>query len=205
MIARIRGTVGEVRPGSVLLDVDDLTYEVFVPAVCVHELESRLGQRVTLFTLHYVEGNTSFGHLVPRLIGFLTEAERDFFVRYITVPGLGITKGLKSMTVPTAEIAAAIEARDATALARLPGIGRRTAEKAIAELHGKLRGFSIGHVEPAVTSVDSGVQTEAVEALTLLGYRRGEAEELVARTLSSGATAETVEDLVQQCFRHAAR
>jgi Holliday junction DNA helicase RuvA len=202
MIARIRGTVGEVRPNSVYIEVDDLTYEVLVPAVSLPELQTRIGQRVTLHTLQYVEGNTSFGNLVPRLIGFLTEAERDFFLRFITVPSIGISKGLKAMTMPIADIAGAIEARNAAVLSQLPGIGKRTAEKAIAELHGKLEGFHVGGAVPAATPAAQGVQAEAVDALMALGYRRGEAEDLIGRTLAAGARAESVEQLIQDCFRH---
>ena len=205
MIARLRGTVSEVRAASTYLDIDDLTYEVFVPAVSLAELKTRLGQRVTLFTLQYIEGNSSFGNLAPRLVGFLTEVERDFFLRFITVPGLGVNKGLKAMTVPTADIAAAIEARDIPFLSRLPGIGRRTAEKAIAELNGKLKGFYSGHIEPTATVPAQGFQAEAVDALTGLGYRRSEAEDLVGRTLAAGSKAATPEELVRDCFRHAAR
>ena len=203
MIARIRGTVSEVRKNSVLLDVDDLTYEIHVPAVSVPELQMRLSQRVTLFTIEYIEGNASFGNLAPRLVGFLSEAERDFFLEFIKVPGIGISKGLKAMTVPTGEIAEAIESRNIPALSRLPGIGRRTAEKAIAELNGKLAEFNTGRIVQAAVSVETTVQREAIEALIALGYRRPEAEDLVRRTMAGGSKAETAEKLVQDCFRHA--
>ncbi len=203
MIARIRGTVSEVGPNFVLLDIDDLTYEVYVPAVSVPELQMRVGQRVTLHTIEYIEGNPSFGNLAPRLVGFLTEAERDFFFEFIKVPGIGISKGLKAMTMPTAEIAEAIESRDIPTLSRLPGIGRRTAEKVIAELNGKLAEFSTGRIVPVAAAVETTVQSEAIEALIALGYRRPEAEDLVRRTMAAGSKAETAERLVQDCFRHA--
>ncbi len=206
MIARIRGTVSEVRPTSVYLDIDDLTYEVFVPAVSRPELEARVGQRVTLFTLEYIAGNPSFGSLTPQLIGFLSESERDFFLRFITVPGLGINKGLKAMTVPTGEIALAIESRDINALSHLPGIGKRTAEKIIAELNGKLQGFFTGQLEAVRRApVGGGFQVEAIDALVQLGYRRNEAEELVGRVLAGGSKADTAEKLIQDCFRHSVR
>ena len=202
MIARIRGTVDEVRANSVYIDVDDLTYEVFVPAVSLPELQTRVGQRVTLHTLEYVEGNSSFGNLVPRLIGFLTEVERDFFLQFITVPSIGISKGLKAMTMPIADIAGAIESRNVAVLQQLPGIGKRTAEKAIAQLHGKLEGFHVGAGVPASTPAAQSIQGEAVDALMALGYRRSEAEDLIGRTLAAGAKAESAEQLIHDCFRH---
>jgi Holliday junction DNA helicase RuvA len=204
MIARIRGTVAEVRTTSVYLDLDDLTYEVFVPAVSLPELHTRIGQRVTLHTIQYIEGNTSFGNLASRLVGFLNEAERDFFVRFITVPGIGVNKGLKAMTMPMADIAGAIEARNVALLAQLPGVGKRTAEKAIAELNGKLKTFNIGAASTPTPVAGQDVQTEVLGALMGLGYRRGEAEDLIGRTLAGGAKGETVEQLLQECFRHTA-
>jgi Holliday junction DNA helicase RuvA len=156
-----------------------------------------------LFTLQYIEGNTSFGNLAPRLVGFLSEAERNFFLAFFKLPGIGVSKGLKSMTIPTAEIAAAIESRNVAGLSKLPGVGRRTAEKAIAELNGKLKSFYTGRLEPAAVPAETGIQAEAIEALMQLGYRRPEAEDLVARTLAAGSKAETAVKLVQDCFRHA--
>lgn len=207
MIARIRGTLSEVRTSSVYLDLDDLTYQVHVPAVNLAELQTRVGQRVTLHTLQYIEGNSAFGSQVPRLIGFLTEKERDFFLRFIGVQGLGMNKGLKAMTLPVGEIAAAIESRDAGTLSKLPGIGRRTAEKVIAELHGKLMEFgsaamaASGAARPAGAAAAPEMETEAVAALVQMGYRRNEAEEAVARAVAAVAKVESVEQLVQQCFR----
>jgi len=205
MIARIRGTVSELRPGSALLEVDDLTYEVLVPAVSAPQLKARLGQRATLFTLQYIEGNASFGNLAPRLVGFLTEAERDFFLLFVTVQGIGIMRGLRAMTMPIEDIAGAIESRNVVALTQLPGIGRRTAEKVIAELNGKLQGFHRGRLEPVPAMPAGGFQQQAVEVLTSLGYRRSEAEDLVGRTIAAGSKADSAETLVQDCFRHTAR
>ena len=205
MIARIRGTVSELRANSVLLDIEDFTYEVLVPAVSLPALRTRQGQRVTLFTLQYIDGNPSFGNMAPRLVGFMSEVERDFFMRFITVPGIGIGKGLRAMTMPIEDIAGAIETRNVATLSQLPGIGRRTAEKVIAELNGKLQEFHHGRLPTAATAPSGGFQMEALDALMALGYRRAEAEDLVSRTLASGSKADTAEKLVQDCFRHAAR
>lgn len=211
MIARIRGTLSEVRTNSVYLDLDDLTYQVQVPAVNIQDLQSRIGQRITLHTLQYIEGNSAFGNQVPRLAGFLTEKERDFFLRFIGVQGLGMNKGLRAMTLPVGEIAAAIEMRDAATLSKLPGIGKRTAEKMIAELHGKLGEF--GALEQLASGAGNGpkpagavapeIESEAVAALIQMGFRRSEAEEAVARAAAALGKADSVEQLVQQCFRKA--
>lgn len=211
MIARIRGTLSEVRPNSVYLDLDDLTYQVQVPAVNLQNLQSRIGQRITLHTLQYIEGNSAFGNQVPRLAGFLTEKERDFFLRFIGVQGLGMNKGLRAMTLPVGEIAAAIEMRDAATLSKLPGIGKRTAEKMIAELHGKLGEFGTleqlasgaGNRPKPAGAVAPEIEAEAVAALIQMGFRRGEAEEAVGRAAASLGKADSVEQLVQQCFRKA--
>ncbi len=213
MIARIRGTLSEVRTSSVYLDLDDLTYQVHVPAVSLPELQTRIGQRVTLHTLQYIEGNSAFGSQVPRLIGFMSEKERDFFMRLVTVQGLGMNKGLKAMILPVGEIAGAIEARDIQTLTKLPGVGKRGAEKMIAELHGKLLEFggaataagSTGTAAAGPQTAATEMETEAVQALVQMGFKRNEAEETVRRTVSTMSTVDSVEQLLQQCFRKAGR
>jgi holliday junction DNA helicase RuvA len=213
MIARIRGTLIEVRTTSVYLEVDDITYQVHVPAVSLPELQTRLGQRVILWTLQYIEGNSAFGSQVPKLIGFVSEKDRDFFLRFVEVQGIGMNKGLRAMIMPVGEIAAAIEARNVATLSKLPGIGRRTAEKVIADLHGKLLEFGGAEAVAAAraagaaasTSVAPEIESEAAAVLVQMGYRRSEAEEAVARTVAAGGTFDSVEQLIQQCFRKVSR
>jgi Holliday junction DNA helicase RuvA len=100
MIARLTGQLELVGENRAVIAAGPLAYEVMVAPVTVDELRRRLGQVVTLHTLEYFDGNPAYGQMVPRLVGFLTEMEKRFFVRYVSVQGIGIAKGLKSLVMP---------------------------------------------------------------------------------------------------------
>ena len=95
MIARIAGRLEEIADGLALIDVGGgLWYEALVAACDVERLSRRMGQDVVLHTIHYLEGDPSHGQVTPRLIGFVAEADRDFFRVFTTVKGIGVRKAL---------------------------------------------------------------------------------------------------------------
>jgi Holliday junction DNA helicase RuvA len=154
---------------------------------------------VTLHTLEYFDGNPAYGQMVPRLVGFLTEMEKRFFVRYVSVQGIGIAKGLKSLVMPVGRIAGAIESRDAALLSELPGVGRRTAEKIIAELCGKLDEFAVAASgRPASEEPES--KREAIVVLMSLGLQRPEAAARVDAAYERLGEKAGVEALVREAF-----
>jgi Holliday junction DNA helicase RuvA len=200
MIARITGRLEELTPTSALVDVGGgLWYEVLVPACDAGRLAQRLGQEITLHTMHFIEGDASFGSQTPRLVGFLSTTDRQFFRAFTTVKGIGIRTALKALERPVGEIAAAIQGKDARFLATLPKIGKRTAEQIIAELHGKVDAF----VGPASAAVESLPQpaAEAVAVLVQLGERRPDAQALVERVLAVDPELKTPEDIIQKVYR----
>ena len=95
-------------------------------------MQTRVGQEITLHTSHYLDGNPMQGRVVPRLIGFATEAELDFFDLFCTVDKVGTRKAIKALVRPVKEIADAIQRQDAKWLTTLPGVGAATAEQIIA-------------------------------------------------------------------------
>ena len=199
MIARVSGQLEEVRDDRVLVSAGALAYEILVAPVTADDLRPRLGQRVILHTLEYFDGNPAYGQMVPRLAGFLSETEKRFFIRYVSVQGLGVAKGLKSLVVPVGEIAARIESRDAARLAELPGIGRRTAEKIIAELVGKLDEFALA-AGAERRSEEPESKREAVAVLVQLGLARPEAMERVDAAFERLGADAGVEALVREAF-----
>ena len=95
------------------------------------QLQNSVGQEVQLHTVEYLDGDPVRGRLTPRMIGFLNEAERDFFNLICSVDGIGVRKALRAMVRPVQEVATAIEKEDAKALSGLPGIGPATADRMI--------------------------------------------------------------------------
>jgi len=203
MIARLSGQLEQVADDRVLVSAGPLAYEVLVAPVTADELRPRLGQRVVLYTLEYMDGNPAYGQMVPRLVGFFTETEKRFFIRYISVQGLGIAKGLKSLVVPVGEIAERIESRDAARLAELPGLGRRTADKIIAELCGKLDEFAVTAGARSAAE-ESESKREAVGVLMSLGLARPEAAMRIDAAFERLGQDAAVEALVREAFHQGA-
>ncbi len=201
MIARIAGRLEEVSNGAALIDIGaGLWYEVLVPACDVERLTRRVGQDAVLHTIHYVEGDPSRGQTVPRLVGFLSEADRDFFRVFTTVKGIGVRRALRALIRPIAEIAAAIQAKDAKILKALPEIGPRTAERMIAELHDRVNEF-VGEIGDTEVSVIPEAGEEAVAVLVQLGERRADALAIVERVLAVAPELESPEEIIQQAYK----
>jgi len=200
VIARISGRLEEITESAALVNTGDgLWYEVLIPACDLTRLSGRIGQEVVLHTIHYVEGDPSRGGQTPRLIGFCSEPDRDFFRLFTTVKGIGVRKALRALVRPLAEIAAAIQNKDTEMLLLLPEIGRRTAETVIAELHGKVDRFAAADTATKVEVPPAGA--EAMAVLVQLGERRADAVALVERVLSVAPELDSPEAIIQQAYR----
>ena len=205
MIARIAGKLEEVSPNSILLIVNDVFgYEILIPSASIDKFSSMLGSDVVLHTIHIIEGDPSRGQVQPRLIGFLSESDKEFFKIFTKVKGIGTRKALRALVRPIAEIASAIESKDAKFLTTLPEIGKRTAETIIAALNGKVVEFVGSDIEEnqqASSSTISLAGNEAISALVQLGERPAEAAILVERILSVAPEIDTAEEIIQQVYK----
>jgi Holliday junction DNA helicase RuvA len=202
MIAQIEGKLLKVDTGSCLVQVGAVGYEVMLPSYCVSSLSGLVGSDVMLCTMEYYEGTPGGGNLVPRMVGFLNSSERDFFTKYISVKGIGIKKGLRSLSIPIATIAAAIENADEKTLMSLPAVGRRMSQQIIAQLRGKLQAFAAGAEPAAATGAGfRPFQTEALEILIAWGEKRAEAMELVELACRKHPDISSAEALVPLVYR----
>ena len=200
MIARIRGQLEELAETTVIVATGDMAYEVLIPACDVERLHRRLGQPVVFHTIHYLEGDPSHGQVTPRLIGFLNETDRDFFKVFTTVKGIGVRKALSALIRPVAEIAAAISAKDAKILSSLPGVGPRSAERIIADLHGKVDLFA-GEIVPSAEQTLTDAGTEAIAILIQLGEKQADARALVERVLAVSPKLDQPEAIIQTAYK----
>lgn len=210
MISAITGELRRVDEDRVHLKVGAIVYELLVPAADLTELQASLGEELTFYTLTYIEGDPNRGNLEPRMIGFLRAEDRKFFNRFTTVKGIGVRTALRALTVPVAEIAAAVESKDSRFLIGLNGIGRRTAELIIAELGGKLKEFVTSPVEAAAerrrrfTAEEEAALAFAVSPQ--MGLRRADAERLLERARANRPDADTAEQLFPEMIRlHSAK
>lgn len=166
MIGRISGLLAEKAPPLVLVDVQGVGYELDVPMSTFCNLPA-LGERVTLLT-HFVVREDA-----QQLFGFLTTAERGAFRELVRISGVGPRTALGILSgLSVAELSQAVSRQDGARLVKVPGIGKKTAERLLLELKGRL-GPDIG--APAA-SVSSDAQADIVQALLALGYNEREAQ-----------------------------
>lgn len=202
MIARIEGKLVALQEDRGLVQVGPVCYEVLLAGYAVSALSGSFGNPVSLSTFEYFEGAPGGGNLIPRMVGFLSDTEKSFFDCYTSVKGMGIRKGLKSLSMPIGRIAEAVENGDEKFLATLPGIGKRMAQVIIAELKGKLERFAVsagqGRTQPTAFKT---FQMEALEILIAWGEKRSEAMELVELACRKHPQIQTAEELVPLVYR----
>jgi len=216
MIASITGKVILTTHESVLIDTGNgLTYEVLVPSFVIARLTQHVGQTLTLQTLHYMESQNQGSSFLPRLAGFLSSEDRDFFQLFTTVKGIGNRKALRALAMDSGQIAMAIADRDASMLQSLPEIGKRTAETIIATLHGKVDHFATAGAFSQSTSKDAdavdandpassntGMAREAMEVLMQLGENRVQTMTWINIALADPDDRPSgVQELIERCFR----
>jgi Holliday junction DNA helicase RuvA len=207
VITRITGQLSHLGDESLTLSAGPMEYEVLIPEFTRRQLQDRIGTEVSLYTVHYLEGNPMQGRMVPRLVGFLTQAEREFFELFCSVDGVGARKALRAMVRPVREVAVAIEEQDTKLLATLPGIGAATAERIVAKLRRKVPKFALiaARDEPPSADVQSDVVSDTFAVLLTLGHSESDARKLLDAALASKRRYDDVQELLQAIYRHSHR
>ena len=204
MITRISGSLERVDPTSnaVEISIGPVVHEVLVTELVRRGLQQKIGQPVVLHTLEYLEGSPGRGNLVPRLVGFLTEVEREFFDLICEVDGVGARKALRAIVRPVGEIATAIEEQDAKALSTLPGIGAATAERMIAKLRRKMPKFALLVAREAPgEAAASDVLSETFDVLRSLGHSDADARRLVDALRAEKKKPKDVQEALEAIYR----
>ncbi|HET7275439.1 MAG TPA: Holliday junction branch migration protein RuvA [Longimicrobiaceae bacterium] len=193
MISRIHGTllIRELDRTEVMTP-GGVGYEISIPRT-VYERLPAPGDEVELFTYHVVREDA---HL---LFGFLDQTERTVFGRLLGASGVGPRLALALLSaLPAERLVRAIRERDVTALTAVSGVGKKTAERLVLDLTGKLDDVSV--TAPAPGSRGAGIE-EAVRALTVLGYPTVEAERAV-REVSRADNKLSAQDLIRAALAH---
>lgn len=194
MIGSLSGLLTHKSPPALLLEVSGVGYELEAPMSTFYGLPP-VGQPVRLLT-----------HLVVRedahmLYGFGTAAERQLFRSLLKVSGVGPRIALAILSGVTAEaFASCVQAGDAAALTRIPGVGRKIAERLIVEMRDRLAAAS-AESSAAMAAAPVGVEAEAYSALVALGYKPAEATRLLKNAGVGGST----EELIRRALQSAAR
>ncbi len=207
MITKVTGQLLSLAEDTLTLGVGAFEYEILIPEFSRRQLQTALGQEVRLHTIEYLEGNPMQGRLTPRLVGFLTEIEREFFELFCSVDGVGVKKALRAMVRPVREVARAIEEQDTKSLSGLPGVGPATAERIVAKLRRKVPKFALmaAREEPSDSEVELDVVSETFEVLRKLGHSEGDARRLVETALVQKKKFKDVQELLAAIYQQSQR
>lgn len=213
MITHIRGLLRRVGEEELTLAVEPVELEVLVPEHTRRQLQTRLGEPVALHTFFYIEGNAMGGRMTPRLVGFLSPVDREFFEIFCSVDGVGVRKALRAMVRPVREIARTVQDQDVKMLATYPGIGEATAERIVAKLRRKVGKFAlIVGAEAAAEGVpveangapenaEPDVIRDTFAALLSVGHTESQARQAIDRVLAGKKKFRTVADMIDAIYQ----
>lgn len=205
MITRIKGKLSEKKEQAVVIETNGLFYEVIVPASVLSRIENTQDEQglVSLVIYDYMQITPSSG--LPILVGFLNELEREFFLQFIKVSGIGPRAAVRALNQPIATITQAIDRGDQAFLKTLPGIGAQKAKEIIAKLQGKVGRFGLiqdeGALASATTNRTLGWQDEALSVLLQLQYRKPEAMEMIESALKRRESISSAEELLNEIYK----
>ena len=186
MIGRLRGTLVSRQPPSLLVEVAGVGYEVEAPMSTIYDLPAT-GTEVTLLIHHAVKEDS------VALYGFLRENERTLFRSLLKVSGIGAKIALAVLSgVSTDHFARLVHAGDVVALTKIPGIGKKTAERIVVELRDRVDGMAASLPGVATTGMPLDAAGEATVALQQLGYKPAEVVRLVQKVAVDGDNAESI-------------
>lgn len=208
MITKLTGTLNRVMDDEVRVQIGAFEYQVLVPEFVRRQIQTHTGGEVTFHIVDYIEGGANSNKMISRWIGFLNEAELDFFELFCTVDKIGTKKALKAMGRPIREIADAIQRQDVKWLTTMPGIGKQTAEQIIATLKTKVTRFAMFAPTPAAVegtpsqaAIDASVFEDVYAALMAVGMSPIDARNRIDQVVASGKPIKSVEDAFAIIFK----
>jgi holliday junction DNA helicase RuvA len=194
VIAQLRGRLVRKETQEAIVDVHGVGYRVTIPLSTFYRIGDP-GQEVTLLTHTHVREDTL------ALFGFLTATEQALFERLISVSGVGPKVAIAILSgIEAPDLVSALRTSDLVRLTRIPGVGKKTAERLVLELKDKVQGLAAAEPEGAPAAAGGTAREDLVSALVHLGYSRPEAEKGVDRALKDDG-AGRFEDLLRRSLR----
>jgi holliday junction DNA helicase RuvA len=211
VLTKVRGILETLSNESLTLAVDPFEIEVLIPEHTRRQVQAKLGQPITLHTILYIEGGAMASRLVPRLVGFLSAIDREFFEIFCSVDGVGVRKALRAMVLPVRELARTIQDQDLKLLSTFPGIGEATAERIVAKLRRKVGKFAliVGPNSTAAAATESNGTPEVAEpdvirdtyaALLSVGHSESEARQAIDRVMTGKKKFKSVADMIEAIY-----
>lgn len=204
MISALIGNIVSLNDNTLIVSTGAVHYEVYVPLSVSQRLteNKKSNGEISLITYHYYQMTPSSA--TPVLIGFINELERDFFLEFIKVSGIGPRAAVRAFNKAIGEIAQAIDRGDTNYLKTLPGIGAQRAKEIVAKLQGKMGKFTLmrDKVVPVVSKDDAGdLKHEAMAILAQLQYTTTEAQNMIDKALLLDPMIKTSEELLNAIYK----
>ncbi len=207
MITAISGKVTDTKDNALIIACGHVSYEVLVPISVLQRVRESQDSdgNISLVTYHYLQVSPSSAS--PVLIGFFNTVERDFFLEFIKVSGIGPRAAVKALNKSIGEIAQAIDRGDTTYLKTLPGIGLQRAKEVVAKLQGKMGAFTLmrDKVVDSPSVEKAGLKEEALAILLQLQYKRPEAEAMIESAMKRAGAIETSQELLNEIYKQRTR
>ena len=209
VLTKVRGILQTVADESLTLLIDPIEIEVLIPEHTRRQVQSKLGEPITLHTILYIEGGSMVSRLLPRLVGFTSAIDREFFEIFCTVDGVGARKALRAMVRPVRELARSIQDQDVKVLSTFPGIGEATAERIVAKLRRKVGKFALivspetataGEVNGALENAEPDVIRDTYSALLSVGHSESDARQAIDRVLVGKKKFKSAADMIEAIY-----
>jgi len=200
MIGYLEGKILKKEEDRVLVLANQIGYEVLLPAVVMKSLQNKnIGDEISL----YIFFQQTERQPKPVLIGFNLEIEKEFFQHFISVEAIGPLKAVRALSIPVREIANAIEDGEINKLSQLKGIGRRTAQKIIATLEGKMGKFALIRSEDSeAVSPDADFSKQVLDVMVnQLGHKAADARRMVDKALKRNPSISSAEELFDEVYQ----
>jgi Holliday junction DNA helicase RuvA len=212
VLTKVRGVLKAVTEESVTLLIDPFEIEVLICEHARRIVQSKVGEPIAFHTLFYLEGGAMAGRLVPRVVGFLSALDREFFDIFCSVDGVGTRKALRAMVRPVRELARIIQDQDIKLLSTFPGIGEATAERIVAKLRRKVGKFAliVGIDDTGIAAAEVNGEPEnaapdvvrdTYAALLSVGHSEGQARQAIDRVLSAKKKFKSVADMIEAIYQ----
>lgn len=213
VITQLRGILRSVSDEELILAIEPFDVEILISDHARRQLQAKVGELITLHTIFYIEGGQMSSRMIPRLVGFLSTIDREFFDIFCSVDGVGVRKALRAMVRPVRELARMIQDQEVKGLATLPGIGEATAERMVAKLRRKIGKFTLivgkdaegidehsTEKNGAAENAEPDVIRDTYAALLSVGHNESQAREALDRVLVGKKKYKSVADLLDAIY-----
>ena len=195
MISRLTGILAAKRAPQILIDCNGVGYEADVSMTTYYQLPE-VGEQISIWTHLLVKDDSH------SLIGFTGEQERKLFRQLIRINGVGPKMALTILSgIDDQQFALCVANNDVAMLTRLPGVGKKTAERLIIEMRDKIEALLGDMPAQQVTAGGHSIVSEAIEALQALGYKPADAEQMIGRVQQQGETLSSASQLIKKALQ----